>query len=113
MGSQDFVICTAREGLLTIAASGAWTADNAARLESCIDQMRPDEAPRLQVDMGDVKEFDTFGAWILERLMRGDGRARQASLVRLPEHFRGLVEDVGRTNRRVPTPPNRRCSRAM
>jgi phospholipid/cholesterol/gamma-HCH transport system permease protein len=107
MESQNFVVGTAREGQLSIAASGAWTADNAARLESGIDEMRPDEAPRLQIDMGDVEEFDTFGAWILERLMRGDGRPREVSLVRLPDQFRDLVEDVRQTNRRVPAPRRR------
>ena len=107
MGSQSLVVCTAGEGQLTIAGSGAWTADNATRLESCIDDARPNDAARLEIDMGDVEEFDTYGAWILERLMRGDGRPRQVSLVRLPEKFHDLVEDVRRTNRSAPAPPQR------
>jgi phospholipid/cholesterol/gamma-HCH transport system permease protein len=107
MGSHSLVVCTAGDGRLTIAGSGAWTADNATRLESSIDIARPNDAPRLEIDMGDVKEFDTYGAWILERLMRGDGRPRQVSLVRLPEKFHDLVEDVRRTNRSVPAPPQR------
>ena len=107
MDLQSLVVCTAGEGRLTIAGSGAWTADNATRLESCIDDARPNDASKLEIDMGDVKEFDTYGAWILERLMRGDGRPRQVSLVRLPEKFHGLVEDVRRTNRSAPAPPLR------
>ncbi len=107
MGSQSLVVCTAGEGQLKIAGSGAWTADNATRLESCIDDARPNDAPKLEIDMGEVKEFDTYGAWILERLMRGDGRPRQVSLVRLPEKFHDLVEDVRRTNRSAPAPPQR------
>ena len=107
MDLQSLVVCTAGEGRLTIAGSGAWTADNATRLESCIDDARPNDASMLEIDMGDVKEFDTYGAWILERLMRGDGRPRQVSLVRLPEKFHGLVEDVRRTNRSAPAPPLR------
>jgi len=107
MGSQNLVVCRAGEGRLTIAGSGAWTADNATRLESCIDNARPNDAPRLEIDMGDVEEFDTYGAWILERLMRGDGRPRQVSLVRLPEKFHDLVEGVRRTNRSAPARPQR------
>ena len=107
MDLQSLVVCTAGEARLTIAGSGAWTADNATRLESCIDDARPNDASMLEIDMGDVKEFDTYGAWILERLMRGDGRPRQVSLVRLPEKFHGLVEDVRRTNRSAPAPPLR------
>ena len=107
MGSQSLVVCTAGEGRLTIAGLGAWTADNATRLESCIDSAHPNDASKLEIDMGDVKEFDTYGAWILERLMRGDGRPRQVSLVRLPEKFHDLVEDVRRTNRSAPAPLQR------
>ena len=107
MGSQNLVVCRAGEGRLTIAGLGAWTADNATRLESCIDNARPNDAPRLEIDMGDVEEFDTYGAWILERLMRGDGRPRQVSLVRLPEKFHDLVEGVRRTNRSAPAGPQR------
>jgi phospholipid/cholesterol/gamma-HCH transport system permease protein len=107
MGSQSLVVCTAGEGRLTIAGAGAWTADNATRLESRIDEARPNDAARLEIDIGDVEEFDTYGAWILERLMRGDGRPRQVSLVRLPAKFHDLVEDVRRTNRSAPARPQR------
>ena len=99
-GRERLVVCTAGAGQLTIAGSGAWTADNAMRLEAAVDDARPNEAPKLEIDMGDVGEMDTFGAWILERLRRGDGRPRQVSLVRLPERFRDLVEDVRQTNRK-------------
>ena len=105
MGSQSLVVCTTGDGQLTIAGSGAWTADNATRLESSIDDARPNDASKLEIDMGDFKEFDTYGAWILERLMRGDGRPRQVSLVRLPENFHDLVENVRRTNRSALAPP--------
>lgn len=106
-GRERLVVCTAAVGQLTIAGSGAWTANNAMRLEAVIDDARPNEAPKLEIDMGDVGEMDTFGAWILERLRRGDGRPRQVSLVRLPERFRDLVEDVRQTNRNVPPPRKR------
>ena len=107
MGLQSLIVCTLGEGRLAIAGSGAWTADNATRLESSIDDARPNDASKLEIDMGDVKEFDTYGAWILERLMRGDGRPRQVSLVRLPERFHDLVENVRRTNRSALAPPPR------
>jgi phospholipid/cholesterol/gamma-HCH transport system permease protein len=100
-------VCTAGVGQLSVAGSGAWTADNATRLEAVIEDARPDEASRLEIDMGEVGELDTFGAWILERLSRGDGRSREVSLVRLPERFRDLVEDVRQTNRNAPPPSKR------
>jgi phospholipid/cholesterol/gamma-HCH transport system permease protein len=101
MTPSRLVVCTVGVDRLTIAGSGAWTADNAARLEAAIEGSAPNEASRLEIDMGEVGELDTFGAWILERLRRGDGRTREVSLIRLPERFRGLVEDVSRTNKYV------------
>jgi phospholipid/cholesterol/gamma-HCH transport system permease protein len=104
MSPERLVVCTAGDGRLDIAGSGAWTADNAGRLEAAIEVARPDEASKLAIDMGAVEALDTFGAWILERLERGDGRPREVSLVRLPERFRDLVEDVRKTNRNLPPP---------
>jgi phospholipid/cholesterol/gamma-HCH transport system permease protein len=96
------IVCTADTERLQISGSGAWTADNAARLSAAIDQAKPDAANRLAVDMGGLVELDTFGAWLLERLMRGDGRERQVSLVGLPGRFNDLVQDVRQTNRSAP-----------
>jgi phospholipid/cholesterol/gamma-HCH transport system permease protein len=104
MKPQRLAVCKASEGQLTVAASGDWTADNAAALERILDDARPNEAPNLKVDMGAVEAFDTFGAWTLERLLRGDGRPRQVSLVGLPERFRELAEQLRPTNRTVVAP---------
>ena len=76
MTTERFVNFKSSPGQLEITGSGAWTADNAAQIGALIDDAHPDEASRLDVDMGGVGEFDTFGAWILERLTRGDGRPR-------------------------------------
>jgi phospholipid/cholesterol/gamma-HCH transport system permease protein len=102
MDLERLVVCTAGAEQLEVSGFGAWTADNAARLEAAIEAANPDEAKRLVIDMGEVAELDTFGAWILERLIRGDGRARQVSLDRLPRRFKDLVEDLRQTNRSVP-----------
>jgi phospholipid/cholesterol/gamma-HCH transport system permease protein len=104
MSSQTLVVCATDAGRLAITGSGAWVADNAARLEEALDEARPNEAPKLEIDMAGVKELDTFGAWTLERLMRGDGRAREVSLVRLPDRFHGLVDVVRQTRRSAPAP---------
>jgi len=107
VGSEGLILCTLGAEQLEISGFGAWTADNAARLEVAINDAKPNEAKRLAINMGGVAELDTFGAWILEHLMRGDGRARQVSLVQLPERFKDLVEDVRQTNRHVMPPAKR------
>ena len=53
--------------------------------------------------MGGVREFDTFGAWMLERLKRDWAAAgRPASITGLPEHDRGLLSAMDRVNLEAP-----------
>jgi phospholipid/cholesterol/gamma-HCH transport system permease protein len=101
MSSEPFIAVNASSTQLEIVGSGVWTAANAGNLETLIDSVPPSSAPRIAVDMSAVREFDTFGAWTLERLIRGDGRAHDVSLLGLPERFQGLYERVRQTNRRA------------
>jgi phospholipid/cholesterol/gamma-HCH transport system permease protein len=92
-----------REQLLVI-GSGAWTATHAEQLEAEL-VAQPSGPRRIRLDMAGVSEFDTFGAWTLERLIRGDGVQREVTALELPERFRGLFAKVRATNRQeVPLP---------
>ena len=102
MGLDGLIACTRQAQTLHITGSGDWTADNCARLAAAIDMADPDAADDLAIDLGGLAELDTFGAWILERLMRGDGRERKVTLVGLPARFNDLVQEVRLTNRSVP-----------
>lgn len=88
---------------LELAAAGSWTANNAGALEPLIDSHASNEAPgarALVIDMRNVREFDTFGAWLLERLLRAwKGRGRDAEIVGLPDHYRGMFTEVEEANR--------------
>jgi phospholipid/cholesterol/gamma-HCH transport system permease protein len=102
MNSERLVDFKASPGQLEIVGSGAWTAVNARDLEALIDSAPRSDARRVQINMGGVREFDTFGAWILERLMRGEASAHDVSLLGLPDRFLGLFNKVRETNRREP-----------
>jgi len=110
MSAERLAIATGDIDRLTISGSGAWIADNAAQLDAILDGMQPDEARNLEIDMTGVDAFDTFGAWILERLIRGDGRPRQVALLRLPAQFHDLAEDVRRSHLEPPNPGRRIAS---
>ena len=96
---------------LELAAGGSWTAPYAASLEALVDSHADHEAPgarSLSIDMREVHEFDTFGAWLLERLMRAwKARGREAQIVGLPEHYRGLLEEVRHANLKPAAAPRR------
>jgi phospholipid/cholesterol/gamma-HCH transport system permease protein len=53
--------------------------------------------------MGGVRALDTFGAWLVERLLRDwRSRGREARIVGLPEHYLGLLENVEGANLKGP-----------
>ena len=87
---------------LRLAASGSWTAANAAELEQLVDGVARDvsKARSVSIDMGGVRGFDTFGAWLLERLTRAWGtQGRNAEIVGLPAHDLKLLEEMHGVNR--------------
>jgi phospholipid/cholesterol/gamma-HCH transport system permease protein len=88
---------SAEGGQLKLAGSGAWTARNARRLEASIaaESRRAGAIDAVDIDMGGVERIDTFGAWLLERLVRAF-RARGCAIKveGLREDFRALVNEV-------------------
>ena len=61
---------------LEIVGSGAWTAVNATTLQAPIDSALLHEVRRIEINICGVREFDRFGAWAFERLMRLGGARR-------------------------------------
>jgi phospholipid/cholesterol/gamma-HCH transport system permease protein len=50
---------------------------------------------RLDIDVAEVGELDTFGAWLIERLARSlTGKGFDISLAGVPERFRGLLDEI-------------------
>jgi len=91
-----------------LTASGSWTAVNAASLETVIGQSVQQAAGvrDVSVDMTEVKAFDTYGAWLLESLVRERSRAGlHTGVVGLREEYQGLLRDVRATNRAEPRKP--------
>jgi phospholipid/cholesterol/gamma-HCH transport system permease protein len=93
---------------LTLTAGGSWTAVHARELESLINGVQPFDASALLLDMRDVHALDTFGAWLVERLIR-EWRSRDcdAQVVGLSEHYQTLLRNLHHANRETPTPPAR------
>jgi phospholipid/cholesterol/gamma-HCH transport system permease protein len=90
-----------KDGHLALAAGGAWTADHADNLERLVEAAveRSPEAGAVRIDMGQVERLDTFGAWLLERLVREFAAAgREAKVIDLPERYRDLVAEAQHAN---------------
>ncbi len=106
MASEPLLTSRFADGRLSLAAAGAWTAAHADVADHLVHAVPPaGEARSVTIDAAGVTALDTFGAWLLERLLRGaQERGQQAELVGLPAHFRGLVDKVHQVNRQAPHP---------
>ena len=90
---------------LELMASGTWTGAHIELLERAVEAAAPDigKARSVSVEIGEVQELDTAGAWLLERLIRGGGgEGRKAQLIGAPVRFRGLLDEVRGVNRESP-----------
>ena len=92
---------------LWLTAVGSWTAQRAADLEHEVDGAVAQGASvaRVELNMAGVETIDTFGAWLLERLLRGFAAADcRITVVGVPDRFRGLINEAHQSNRKVPEP---------
>ena len=93
---------------LELAAAGSWTAPHAGELERLVDSVvgEASKAKNVSIDMKEVQEFDTFGAWLLERLTRQwTSAGRETVIVGMPEHDRDLLAEMHAVNRAPPAAP--------
>ena len=93
---------------LELAAAGSWTAPHAGELERLVDSVvgEASKAKNVSIDMKEVQEFDTFGAWLLERLTRQwTSAGRETVIVGMPEHDRDLLAEMHAVNRAPPAQP--------
>jgi phospholipid/cholesterol/gamma-HCH transport system permease protein len=82
---------------LKLAGAGAWIAKNAHRLESQIagETKRAGKLNRVDIDMAQVERLDTFGAWLLERLVRNfSARGCATQVTGLRQDYRALMEEL-------------------
>ena len=95
--ADALLIDTTEGDVLRLAAAGAWTSQNARPLEQEIDAAarRHAAAKQVAIDMGAVERLDTFGAWLLERLVRAfSSRGAATEIVGLKEDYRALMDEL-------------------
>ena len=77
------------------------------RLRRLSDDVTPqlDRSGVVKVDMAGVRELDTLGAWLLEKMSRRAASAgHHAEMVGVADNYTGLIEEVRQVNRRTPAP---------
>ncbi len=95
---------TLEEGRLVLVAGGSWTASFAGELEVQLEDWleQAGETGIVSLELAQVSEFDTYGAWLVERLRR-EAERRGLSLVvtgQRPQEQK-MLEDMQGRNRQV------------
>ena len=88
---------------LVLNPGGSWIALNASTLEGLVDFVSPkvQQTQDLQIDMANVLELDTLGAWLLEKMSRRALDAgHSATVVNIAARYKGLIEEIRQVNRR-------------
>jgi phospholipid/cholesterol/gamma-HCH transport system permease protein len=93
--------------VLELRPSGSWTAANVTTLEALSDAIaiQLDRSKVVKLDMSEVRELDTLGAWLLEKMSRRAASAgHRADVVGVADNYTGLIEEVRQVNRHNPAP---------
>jgi phospholipid/cholesterol/gamma-HCH transport system permease protein len=105
--SPPLLTAAATGDVLALRPGGSWTAANVTTLESLSDTVTPqlDRSKSVKVDMTGVRELDTLGAWLLEKMSRRAASAgHRADVVGVADNYAGLIEEVRQVNRHNPAP---------
>ena len=104
MTTAPLLSATPSGGVLELRPGGSWTAANAAALEQLSDAVAPqlDRSAAVRVDMTEIRELDTLGAWLLEKMSRRAASAgHRADVTGIADNYAGLIEEVRQVNRRT------------
>ena len=105
MASPPLLTATPSGDVLELRPGGSWTAANVTTLEALSDTVNEqlDRAKTVKVDVAEVGELDTLGAWLLEKISRrATSAGHRADVVGVADNYAGLIEEVHQVNRRNP-----------
>ena len=107
MAIAPLLTATPSGDVLELRPGGSWTAANVTTLETLSDTVASQLArsKAVKVDMAEVRELDTLGAWLLEKMSRRVTSAgHHAAIVGVADKYAGLIEEVRQVNRHNPAP---------
>jgi phospholipid/cholesterol/gamma-HCH transport system permease protein len=105
LSAAPLLCATTHDETLELSPSGPWTVAHGTALESLFDAVSPRlaETKNLKIDMSDVRELDTLGAWLFEKMSRRAlDSGHSATVIGAASRFGGLIDDIRQVNRRKP-----------
>jgi phospholipid/cholesterol/gamma-HCH transport system permease protein len=107
LASEPLLTATPSGDVLELRPGGSWTAANGSALETLSGAVTEqlDRAKIVRLDMTEVRELDTLGAWLLEKISRrATAAGHRSEVVGVADNYAGLIEEVRQVNRRNPAP---------
>ncbi|MGV7215123.1 ABC transporter permease [Bradyrhizobium sp. UFLA05-112] len=106
MNAEPLLAAMPSGDVLELRPAGPWIAANVSKLESLSRSVKADvdRSRAVKLDMSEVSELDTLGAWLLEKLSRrGPSTGSTAEIVGVADNYSGLMDEVRQVNRHNPT----------
>ncbi|RTL50689.1 MAG: ABC transporter permease [Bradyrhizobiaceae bacterium] len=99
MSTSPLLNFRSSNGTLELHPGGSWTAAYSGELERLFDAARPrlGQVTKLTVDLADVGELDTLGAWLLEKMSRQ--ASQPAEVIDVSDRYADLIAEVKQVNR--------------
>ena len=91
---------------LELRPAGSWTAANTTALEALTNSVAAAlaQAKNVKVDLAEVRELDTIGAWLIEKMTRRAASAgHRTEMTGVADNYAGLIEEVRQVNRHPAT----------
>jgi phospholipid/cholesterol/gamma-HCH transport system permease protein len=107
LATPPLLTATPLGDVLELRPGGSWTAANVTALEALSDAITPqlDRSKAVKMDMAEVRELDTLGAWLLEKMSRrATSAGHPTEVVGVADNYAGLIEEVRQVNRHNPGP---------
>ncbi len=105
MATAPELTATPSGDVLELRPAGSWTAANVTALEALSNGVAQqlDRSKAIKLDLAGLRELDTLGAWLLEKMSRRASSAgHPVQLVGVDDNYSGLIEEVRQVNRRNP-----------
>jgi phospholipid/cholesterol/gamma-HCH transport system permease protein len=103
LATSPILAAAAAGDALKVRPGGSWTAANVTTLETLSTALEPqlDRSTSVTVDMADVRELDTLGAWLIEKMSRrATAAGHRVKVIGVGDNYIGLIEEVRQVNRR-------------
>ncbi|THD60335.1 MAG: MlaE family lipid ABC transporter permease subunit [Bradyrhizobium sp.] len=108
MTTAPQLMATPSGDVLELRPAGSWTAANVTALEALSGAVSAqlDRSKTVRLDLAGVRELDTIGAWLLEKISRrATSAGHRTEVVGVADNYAGLIEEVRQVNRHNPVPP--------